>query len=34
MCELLGFSAARKEDLSDLLREFFSHSEKIPTGGA
>ncbi len=32
MCELLGFSAARKEDLSDLLREFFSHSEKNPHG--
>ncbi|WP_295155838.1 class II glutamine amidotransferase [uncultured Ruminococcus sp.] len=32
MCELLGFSAAKPTDISELVREFFSHSEKNPHG--
>lgn len=32
MCELLGFSAEKKENISEFLREFFSHSEKNPHG--
>ena len=32
MCELLGFSSAKKIDISDYLRTFFSHSNKNPHG--
>lgn len=32
MCELLGMSAARDIDVTDLLREFYSHSERHPNG--
>ncbi len=32
MCELIGFSAAEKEDLRAQLEEFFSHSESNPHG--
>ncbi len=32
MCELFGFSAAKKTDITDYLREFFAHSSKHPHG--
>lgn len=32
MCELFGVSARNKTEVSALLREFFSHSEKHPNG--
>ena len=32
MCELFGFSAAKKTDISDYLKEFFAHSDKNPHG--
>ena len=32
MCELLGISSIRKMSVNELLREFFSHSEKHPNG--
>lgn len=32
MCELFGISSARKVPVNDLLREFFSHSNKHPNG--
>ncbi|MBO6140564.1 MAG: class II glutamine amidotransferase [Ruminococcus sp.] len=32
MCELFGFSAGKKEDISLQLREFFSHSRDNPHG--
>lgn len=32
MCELFGISSAKKIPVNDLLREFFSHSDKHPNG--
>ena len=32
MCELFGVSSAKRVRVNDLLREFFSHSEKHPNG--
>ncbi len=32
MCELLGASLKKREDLTEYLREFFSHSNKHPHG--
>ena len=32
MCELFGVSSAKRVQVNDLLREFFSHSEKHPNG--
>lgn len=32
MCELLGISSAKQTRVNDLLREFFSHSNKHPNG--
>ena len=32
MCELLGMSAARDTDVTELLREFYSHSDRHPNG--
>lgn len=32
MCELLGVSSKKQIQVNDLLREFFSHSEKHPNG--
>lgn len=32
MCELLGMSAAREVDVTDLLRKFYAHSERHPNG--
>ena len=32
MCELFGISSSRKIPVNDLLREFFSHSDKHPNG--
>lgn len=32
MCELLGFTSAKPEDISDYLRAFYSHSDKHPHG--
>lgn len=32
MCELFGVSSAQKIEVTDLLKEFFSHSVKHPNG--
>lgn len=32
MCELFGISSVREVPVNDLLREFFSHSDKHPNG--
>jgi len=32
VCELLGMSAARDTDVTELLREFYSHSDRHPNG--
>lgn len=32
MCELFGFNAAKEEELTPWLREFFSHSREHPSG--
>lgn len=32
MCELFGVSAAKQVPVNDLLREFFSHSDRHPNG--
>ena len=32
MCELLGMSAARDTDVTELLRKFYSHSDRHPNG--